>query len=44
MLCNNCKCKIKKKESFEEMTDRVLKEVRERLKGKLNFGVPDKEK
>ena len=39
MLCNNCKCKIKEKESFEEMTNRILKEARERLRQEVGFGV-----
>ena len=41
MLCKNCKREIEYKESFEKMTDRVLRSAIEKLKKESGFGIPD---
>ena len=37
MLCKNCKREIEYKESFEKMTDRVLRSAIEKLKKNLDL-------
>ena len=41
MICEKCKEKIKKEESFEEMTNRILRETRMKLQKECNWGIPD---
>ena len=40
MKCSKCKCTIKE-ESFEQFTDRIIRQARIKLKKETGYGIPE---